>query len=226
MKQIHRLSAKAKTLRLKSRKKFMKSFKAGFYDENYKLWERDLKWRAHEKWQEILSKKEFRRLMAEKNYEEIAARAMKVESEATLLIPSEEKALHEGVKTPEDAELFAKGLYQLLYGTASMEKRFKLWVGAIEKVLRTQTRALSWPIVTVFGFLARPEVHAYLKPNVAKNAALNYGFDLKYRPFPNWEGYRDYLNLCEQVKLDLQDLKPRDMIDVQSFLWVQGSGEY
>jgi hypothetical protein len=25
---------------------------------------------------------------------------------------------------------------------------------------------------------------------------------------------------------DLRDLQPRDMIDIQSFLWVQGSDEY
>jgi len=28
------------------------------------------------------------------------------------------------------------------------------------------------------------------------------------------------------VRSDLRDLRPRDMIDVQSFLWVQGSDEY
>ena len=29
-----------------------------------------------------------------------------------------------------------------------------------------------------------------------------------------------------QVRRDLRDLRPRDMIDIQSFLWVQGSDEY
>jgi len=28
------------------------------------------------------------------------------------------------------------------------------------------------------------------------------------------------------VRRDLRDLKPREMIDMQSFLWVQGSDEY
>jgi len=31
---------------------------------------------------------------------------------------------------------------------------------------------------------------------------------------------------AEVVRRDLRDLKPRDMIDIQSFLWVQGSDEY
>ncbi|MBC7537393.1 MAG: hypothetical protein H7281_01125 [Bacteriovorax sp.] len=226
MKQFHRLTSEVKDLRLKSRNKFMKSYKAGFYDENYKSKERDFKWSAHEKWQEVLNKKEFRSLMTKKNYQEIALRALKVESSTVLLFSSEEKALHNGVKTPEGAEHFAKGLYQLLYGTASMEIRFNLWVECVGSLLKKQMRTLTWPMVTAFGFIAQPETHAYLKPIVTKNAALNYGFDYKDQPEPNWEGYRDYLEFCEQIKLDLKDLKPRDMIDVQSFLSVQGSSEY
>jgi hypothetical protein len=34
------------------------------------------------------------------------------------------------------------------------------------------------------------------------------------------------LAFCELVRRDLEDLRPRDMIDIQSFLWVQGSDEY
>jgi len=30
----------------------------------------------------------------------------------------------------------------------------------------------------------------------------------------------------DTVRRDLRDLRPRDMIDIQSFLWVQGSSEY
>ncbi|MDD4976675.1 MAG: hypothetical protein PHY93_20135 [Bacteriovorax sp.] len=223
MEGIQRLSRDAKDLRIKSRNKFMKSFKSGFYDKNYKSWGRDLKWIAHEKWQEVLNKGQFRELMADQNYEEIVARAMKIESTSHLLSPIEVKALSDGVKTPEGAELFAKGLYQLLYGTASMETRFGLWIESIEKLY--QTGSLTWPVVTAFGFIAQPDVHAYLKPNVTEDAAINYGFDFKYQPRPNWEGYRDYLKLCEQVKLDLEDLRPRDMIDIESFLSLQGSAE-
>jgi hypothetical protein len=32
--------------------------------------------------------------------------------------------------------------------------------------------------------------------------------------------------VCRGGARDLRDLKPRDMIDIQSFTWVQGSDEY
>jgi hypothetical protein len=85
---------------------------------------------------------------------------------------------------------------------------------------------LTWPIVTVFPFLAQPDRHIFLKPNVTRVAAAQYGFDLPYQSRPNWRTYASLLDLAERVRADLRDLHPRDMIDVQSFLWVQGSDEY
>ena len=85
---------------------------------------------------------------------------------------------------------------------------------------------LTWPILTVFGFIARPRVHAFLKPVAMQRAATAYGFDLAYSSTPNWETYSSFLELCRTVKHDLADLEPGDQIDIQSFLWVQGSDEY
>jgi hypothetical protein len=34
------------------------------------------------------------------------------------------------------------------------------------------------------------------------------------------------LDFARQVRADTQGLGPRDMIDLQSFMWVQGSSEY
>jgi hypothetical protein len=48
----------------------------------------------------------------------------------------------------------------------------------------------------------------------------------EYRSRPNWETYAELLRLARAVRKDLRDLHPRDMIDIQSFLWVQGSDEY
>ena len=91
---------------------------------------------------------------------------------------------------------------------------------------RRQTRVLTWPVVTVFPFLAQPDRHIFLKPNVSRVAAAQYGFDLGYLSRPNWRTYASLLELADLVRADLRDLRPRDLIDVQSFLWVQGSDEY
>jgi hypothetical protein len=43
---------------------------------------------------------------------------------------------------------------------------------------------------------------------------------------PNWDTYTSLREFAEAVRRDNRDLKPRDMIDLQSFIWVQGSDEY
>ena len=34
------------------------------------------------------------------------------------------------------------------------------------------------------------------------------------------------LEFADRIRRDQRDLAPRDMIDLQSFIWVQGSDEY
>ena len=84
----------------------------------------------------------------------------------------------------------------------------------------------SVPLVTVFGFIAQPDLHIFLKPRVTRNAAHAYGFELDYAVRPSWETYASLLEFAAVIRRDLRDLRPRDMIDIQSFLWVQGSDEY
>jgi hypothetical protein len=85
---------------------------------------------------------------------------------------------------------------------------------------------LTWPVVTVFGFIAQPDQHIFLKPNVTRVAAKEYEFDFQYVSRPNWTTYSNFLEFGESVRNDLGDLQPHDLIDVQSFLWVLGSDEY
>jgi hypothetical protein len=65
-----------------------------------------------------------------------------------------------------------------------------------------------------------------LKPNVTRAAAAAYGFELPYASRPNWETYSQLLAFARRVRADQADLAPRDMIDAQGFIWVQGSAEY
>ena len=44
----------------------------GFQDEEYRKRERDYKWSAHERWQELLNRPEFRQLLSDKRFKEIA----------------------------------------------------------------------------------------------------------------------------------------------------------
>src|SRR6185312_1057006 len=151
---------------LRCRRKFLRFFPGGFRDETYIDWERGYKWAAHEQWNQQLNQAKFRSLLREGDFAEIAARAVRIESRTNLLFSFEKMALRDAVKTPAGARLFAKGLYSFLHGSPSLEDRFNDWIDVVADLPRRKTRVLTWPVLTVMGFLAQPSVHMYLKPTV------------------------------------------------------------
>jgi hypothetical protein len=211
---------------LRCRRKFLRFFPDGFQDETYIDWERGYKAAAHQAWEESLGRFEMRSLIKKGAFAEVANRAARFEGKTNLLFSFEKMALRDALKPPEGAEAFANGLYALLHGKGSERQRFEHWTLTVGALPRRQTRVLTWPLVTVFGFIAQPEKHIFLKPNVTRIAAREYGFEFDYRSKPNWETYASLLQFAETVRADNADLRPRDLIDLQSFLWVQGSDEY
>jgi hypothetical protein len=208
------------------RRKFLKYFPGGFDDPTYLDWERSYKWAAHRRWAAELGRATFRGLLDERRYTDVAAKAVTIESRTNLLFSFEKMALRDAVRDDAAAQVFATALYALLHGSGSDRERFEQWRDAVAALPRRQTRVLTWPLLTVFGFLAQPRRHIFLKPTVTRRAAERYGFPFAYRSAPNWDTYASLLTLCDTVRGDLRDLEPADLIDVQSFLWVQGSDEY
>ena len=212
--------------KLRCRRHFLRFFPDGFKDERYLAWERDYKADAHARWSANLSRKRLAECLASRQYDEIAAEVLRIEARTNLLFSFEKMAVRDAVRTGPGARRFAEGLCAWLHGRGSMEDKFDAWCEAIAGLPRRQTRVLTWPVVTVFGFLAQPGRHIFLKPNVTRLAAARYGFDFHYRSRPNWSTYSELLALASTVRSDQRDLCPRDLIDIQSFLWVQGSEEY
>jgi hypothetical protein len=155
----------------------------------------------------------------------VASRAVAIEARTNLLFSFEKMALRDAVRSPAGARTFARGLLDWLEGPSD-ERAFERWCAAIAALPRRQTRVLTWPVVTVFGFLARPADHLFLKPNVTRRAADAYSFDFRYTSRPTWSTYGSLRAFGRQIQRDLSDLQPRDMIDLQSFIWVLGSDEY
>ena len=210
------------------RRRFLRFFPGGFRDETYLAWEREYKWETHERWNAALGPEVFAALLERGEYGEIAARAIRVEQQSrhSMIFSFEKMALRDAIRSPAGARAFATGLHQFLHGPGGDEERFAQWCDVVAGLPRRQTRVLTWPLVTVFGFIAQPDRHVFLKPLVTRAAARRYGFDFRYRSRPNWQTYRSLLDFATLVRRDQRDLRPRDMIDLQSFIWVQGSDEY
>ena len=209
-----------------AQQRFREFYPDGFRDADYVELERRYKWDAHRRFAAELARPEYEQLLRRGAYDDIARRAVRIESATNLLFSFEKIAIRDAVRSEAGAKLFAEGLHDFLWGPGPPDRRFGRWRDAVAELPRTRTRVLTWPVLTAFGFIARPRVHLMLKPLVTRRAAAAYGYDLHYRPTPSWSTYRSLLGFARVLRADLAEWRPRDLIDIQSFIWVLGSAEY
>lgn len=202
---------------------FLKLFPEGFEDAGYLDEERNYKVAARELLLELLNEQEFKSLLAERNFDEIVRRALQVANKTNLIFPNEKMGLKDGLKLPEHIQLFSERLFDLLYGPSDFRKRFEGFANCLEEI-----DAAKWPIMTYFTFLAFPEEQMFLKPEVTKHAASLTKAELNYKSDLNWLTYSCLLDFAKYLRDELlaMDMNPRDMIDVQSFMWCITPGKY
>jgi hypothetical protein len=82
------------------------------------------------------------------------------------------------------------------------------------------SKVLTWPNVTILPFLAAPSTFMVLKPAITKKMARRVGFDLMYSSPPAWHTYDALLRMSAMLLERLAPIGARDLIDVQSFMWV------
>lgn len=204
---------------------FFKIFPKGFYDDVYLKDERTYKIDAHNLMTNLLNKPSFSDLIQLGKYEEICLNALKIVNKTNLIFPNEKMALKDGLKSAENKKLFSVSLFDLLYGSDELSKRFEYFANALEKI-----KAAKWTTQTYFLFVAFPEKFMFMKPSVTQYAADAFAFELYYRSEINWKSYERLLLFSQYVSDELSKindyLKPRDMIDTQTFIWSTVPGKY
>src|SRR5688500_7182711 len=88
----------ARRKRARCRKHLLHYFPDGFRDETYLDWERDYKWAAHEEWEAQLNQAEYQRLLKARKYDDVAQRAVRIETRTNLLFSFEKMALRDAVR--------------------------------------------------------------------------------------------------------------------------------
>ncbi|MDQ6799776.1 MAG: DUF3553 domain-containing protein [Acidobacteriota bacterium] len=198
---------------LQLKESFLRRFPGGFEDGKYVKNERAYKVAASELLKKTMASEELSLLRSAGDHAEVCRRALAVISRTNLVLPSERMDLSNGL-TGEGYALFSRALADLLYGSSSSQDRFERFWKMLQGI-----GAPKWTIATYFRFLAEPETEMFLKPEATKAAAASCGFELNYRPDLNWQTYERLLAFSALLKEAIADLRPRDMIDVQGFIW-------
>lgn len=200
-------------------KRFLAIHPDGFAAPRFLKEERDASVRAHQFCIQLLGETEISELIAERRYQDVCDRARHIESVTNLLTKSEKTAFYSVLDIPISQKTFSVSLAALLYGTDSEEERFKGFSRALDLLGINR-----WQYATLFGFIRFPQERAFIKPTVIQNAAKAFCWRINYKSEPNWRSYAAVLRLYNHLRTSLveEGLMPKDMIDVQSFIWSVG----
>jgi len=199
--------------------RFLAIFPDGFDDPGFIKTSRDANLRGNKLCTHLLDQEELSRLIEAGCFEAVCDRARHVESTSNLLTKSERKVFHEALAAPASQKLFALALADLLYGSEAEEPRFKHFLRSLG-ILHLN----KWPFATLFSFIRYPRQHTFIKPGANQAAARALCWRISYKPEPNWKTYDAVLRLYSYVRANLleEGMMPRDLIDVQSFVWTIG----
>lgn len=200
---------------------FLEQFPEGFYGQKFIETERGYKLQAHKLGLELLNEPLFRSLLQNKDFADICRRALKLVNATNLIFPNEKMALKDALAIDNARELFANALYELLYGHDELKGRFTRLTTALEEI-----GADKWTTASYFPFIIQPDQHMFVKPQITQHASELCGYEINYRPQLNWITYKSVQDFARYLHTALAELKPRDMIDVQSFMWCIAPGKY
>jgi hypothetical protein len=86
------------------------------------------------------------------------------------------------------------------------------------------TGKANWVLATYLPFLWEPDRHMFLKPGITRefSARVGHRFDTDYANNLVYPVYASLLDLVDRTRTELAALKPRDNIDIHSFIFVVG----
>lgn len=195
-----------------ARSRFLGYFPQGFADPRYAEKERDYKDQAVAKVAAILPME-----AAHAGGPEARLAAVRA-FQATNLVFQVEKARIKDLLAGDQGDAFLAGAVRFAVGEIASG------LDQMTTALRQETQA-SWPLLTYLPFLWRPDRHIFLKPKVTRDFADRVGhpFGRDYDQGIVPAVYESLLDLADQTRGEIAALGPRDLIDVQSFIWVVGA---
>lgn len=121
----------------------------------------------------------------------------------------------------EDRANVVKQLKELIYGTGEYGDRLAAFASAVKlQDKKGAPKAVTWPLATIFPALCSPKKYVCVKPTAFTSQAAGLGLNATRAQAVNAGGYERFLEVAEktQERLEAASQKPRDLLDVYSFI--------
>jgi hypothetical protein len=116
-----------------------------------------------------------------------------------------------------------EALRNLLHGAGEYGGRLERFAGSLDlKDKQGKAKAVTWPLATVFGALFDPTKYCCVKPTPFTGQAATLGLTEVEKAQPvTSRGYSTFLDVATktQAALVAAGQKPRDLMDVYTFIW-------
>lgn len=153
--------------------------------------------------------------------EELFESATKLLKGTNIVFPIEGAIPFTGLEPKARAAAMA-GLKQLLHGEGDYGLRVERFSTSVAlKDKKGQPKIVSWPFATVFGALFNATTNSCIKPTPFASQAATLGLAVEKAQPVTARGYAQFHEVVTltQAKLLAAGQKPRDLLDVASFIW-------
>jgi 5-methylcytosine-specific restriction protein B len=190
---------------------------SGFDDPRFLEEEIEYKKETSKLARDLLSEKEFQRLLENGEYDEIIQRLDTVGQDNNLLWRSVPTSGDLNILYQEDLdkEAFVKAIFQLLHGNKTPKELLQTYSDFIKQ----HDWPNKWTFPTYFRFLLHPKTDFFVKPRATKWYLDTLGSNIKLGSDPQEDVYREIIQKTSELKEQLEEYGPEDMIDIQSLLW-------
>ncbi len=168
----------------------------------------------------VLAKSELRRLLAEEQYAEFIRRLEVIGKDNNLLYQSipNKGDLNILYRLTSEKRGFCSAMFKLLYGKGDSPERLGHYLTWVKQVGLPS----KWTFPTYFLFICHPESEIFVKPEATEVFLRLFGINDKIRATVTPSKYALIRDIAQSAMGMLAEYRPRDMVDIQSVLWVCG----
>lgn len=192
----------------------------GFSDPAFEADEVTYKQATVTKARSLLARGELEALLADGKADEVLKRFEKIGRDNNLLFQSVPLQSDLSVLYHEhvDKAAFARQLIDLAHGDGPGDERLGRYVAFLEATGVPQSHN-TWTFPTYFLFICHPDAEMLVKPVTMQKFLELASVPEKLPKSPTPESYRAVCAVADSLRTSLAEYKPRDMVDIQSFIW-------
>ena len=201
------------------RNTFLKYYK-DFSDQDYLETERNYKENTSTQARKLLSPESFHQYLQKKDFQTIIDSLRKIFAMSNLSNWRDYDFLR--YLTPVQQEELCLIIYNLIYeDSKSIENRIDKVAAFLQKQ-ENVTKSNAWNFTTFLLFTFHPDQHYFVKPSIWKAICDRLSIKDPRTTELSGQSYRKILDIIKDIKSELKgtDLEPRDMIDLQSILYL------